>query len=128
MIGGQPPLAQPLLIPFQVTAIPCSHLQPHHWIVDRRAAYRLTRQFTKSDNAADHRTHTRWPGLCHRPGNSVSVRYHQLHPAPFSLTAPTNRSLVMVHVNSGLKVDTFIGFELDTFASLGVISLSPLRC
>jgi hypothetical protein len=31
-------------------------------------------------------------------------------------------------VNSGLKVDTFIGFELDTFASLGVISLSPLRC
>jgi len=31
-------------------------------------------------------------------------------------------------VNSGLKVDTFIDFELDTFASLGVISLSPLRC
>ena len=35
---------------------------------------------------------------------------------------------LLADVNSGLKVDTFIGFELDTFASLGVISLSPLRC
>lgn len=31
-------------------------------------------------------------------------------------------------VNIGLKVDTFIGFELDTFAGLVGVSLSPPRC
>ena len=31
-------------------------------------------------------------------------------------------------VNNGLKVDTFIGFELDTFAGMSRVRLSPLRC
>lgn len=39
------------------------------------------------------------------------------------------RLLTLRHaVNIGLKVDTFIGFELDTFAGLVGVSLSPPRC
>ena len=56
------------------------------------------------------------------------VTDHDLHQEGADLLKPYRVLITGGHVNSGLKVDTFIGFELDTFASLGVISLSPLRC